>query len=402
AHSDPRWRRLPRLADRDAVLGSRPRCRDRRQLLAPPLASRALDRLADPHPQPGRPHRRLARGLRQGDPGPRGQHRGRRVPRPRRRADRARRGGPLRRAAVGPLFDDLPPPRGRDPADQRDRQPQPAVVAARPRAGLPPGQARDDGRVRDAEHRHRRGLHRDRAQGAQGHPAVPEAAGLAVSLLEGPRLDQHPLRLPDVGPARDGPQPGPRLRHRDRRDQARRAPLHALRLRRDLRHRPQPLLRSGGHRPSADRLRQGRPDARRAEHPRHAAVRRAGRGEPGERRRVPRLQPVHGAVLGDGVRRDRQALVGGARLRGRHRALLQPAGRARGALLQRGQHQAARPRAAAAPARRRAGPLHALDDRAPQGARDLAGDRPQDAVASGRGRGQLLGARGGRGDRGGL
>jgi UDP-sulfoquinovose synthase len=31
------------------------------------------------------------------------------------------------------------------------------------RAGLPPGEARHDGRVRDAQHRHRRGLHRDRA-----------------------------------------------------------------------------------------------------------------------------------------------------------------------------------------------------------------------------------------------
>ena len=41
---------------------------------------------------------------------------------------------------------------------------------------------------------------------------VPEAARLAVPLLEGPRLDQHPLRLPHLGPARDRPQPGRRLR----------------------------------------------------------------------------------------------------------------------------------------------------------------------------------------------
>ena len=38
---------------------------------------------------------------------------------------------------------------------------------------------------------------------------------------------------------------------------ARRAPDHPLRLRRDLRHRAQPLLRAGRDRPPADRLRQG-------------------------------------------------------------------------------------------------------------------------------------------------
>ena len=46
----------------------------------------------------------------------------------------------------------------------------------------------------------------------------PKLPGLALPLLEGPRLDQHPLRLPDLGPARDRPQPGRRLRHRDRGD----------------------------------------------------------------------------------------------------------------------------------------------------------------------------------------
>ena len=81
-----------------------------------------------------------------------------------------------------------PRDRGRDPADQRDRQPQPALLDARPRPRRPPGQARHDGRVRHAQHRHRRGLHRDRAQGPQGHAALPEAAGLALPLLQGPRL----------------------------------------------------------------------------------------------------------------------------------------------------------------------------------------------------------------------
>ena len=48
----------------------------------------------------------------------------------------------------------------------------------------------------------------------------PKLPGLAVPLLEGPRLDQHPLRLPHLGPARDRPQPGSRLRDRDRGDRA--------------------------------------------------------------------------------------------------------------------------------------------------------------------------------------
>ena len=152
------------------------------------------------------------------DPQLRRRGRGRRLPRRGGRRDPARGGGPLRRAALGAVLDALARARGRDPAHQRDRQPQPALRDPRPRPRLPPGQARDDGRVRPAQHRHRGGLHRDRAQGAQGHAAVPEAARLALPLLEGPRLDQHPLRLPDLGPARHRPQPGRRLRHRDRRD----------------------------------------------------------------------------------------------------------------------------------------------------------------------------------------
>ena len=75
------------------------------------------------------------------------------------------------------VLDDLPPPRGQHAADERDRHAEPAVLAARPGAGLPPGQARHDGRVRHAQHRHRRGLHRDRAQGPQGHAPYPKLPG---------------------------------------------------------------------------------------------------------------------------------------------------------------------------------------------------------------------------------
>ena len=210
------------------------------------------------------------------DPQPRRRGRGRRLPRRGRRRDPPRGGRPLRPAGLGALLDGLAPEGGRDPVRQRDRQPQPALRDPRPRPRVPPGQARDDGRVRPAQHRYRGGLHRDRAQGPQGHAAVPEAAGLALPLLEGPRLDQHPLRLPHLGPARDRPQPGRRLRDRDRGDRERRAPDHPLRLRRDLRHRAQPLLPAGGDRPPADRLRRRRPDPRLPQHPRHARLRRAG------------------------------------------------------------------------------------------------------------------------------
>ena len=214
--------------------------------------------------------------------------RGRRLPRRRRRRLPPRRDRPLRPAGLGAVLDDLPPDRGRDPVREHDRQPQPALRDARPRPRGAPGEARDDGRVRPAQHRHRGGLHRDLAQGAQRHAAVPEAAGLAVPLLEGPRLDQHPLRLPHLGPAGDRPEPGRRLRDRDRGDRERRAADHALRLRRALRHGSEPLLPASRDRSSADRLRRRQPDAQLPQHPRHARLRR-------DRRRKTRPPPASSA-----------------------------------------------------------------------------------------------------------
>ena len=49
--------------------------------------------------------------------------------------------------------------------------------AMRDHAPGAPDQARDDGRVRDAQHRHRGGLHRDRPQGSQGQLPVPKLPG---------------------------------------------------------------------------------------------------------------------------------------------------------------------------------------------------------------------------------
>ena len=65
-------------------------------------------------------------------------------------------------------------------------------------------------------------------KGRTRQPALPEAARLALSLLEGPRLDQHPLRLPHLGPARHRPQSRSRLRNRHPGDCVRRAPHNPL------------------------------------------------------------------------------------------------------------------------------------------------------------------------------
>ena len=50
----------------------------------------------------------------------------------------------------------------------------------------------------------------------------------------------------------------------------------------------------------------GQPDPRLPQHPRHPRLRRAGGRQPGRGRRVPRLQPVHRAVLGAGAGRAGQ------------------------------------------------------------------------------------------------
>ena len=61
---------------------------------------------------------------------------------------------------------------------------------------------------------------------------------------------------------------------------------------------------AGGDRTSADRLRQGRPDARLPRHSRHGALHRDCLSESGGPRRMPRLQSVHRAVLRAGTGAD--------------------------------------------------------------------------------------------------
>ena len=79
-----------------------------------------------------------------------------------------------------------------------------------------------------------------------------------------------------------------------------------------------------------------------------------------------------------------------ARHRGRGPALPEPADRGRAALLQRHQHQAARPRARAAPPRRGAGALDARDDRAPPRSRDRGGDPASTTWKAGELEGKVL------------
>ena len=93
---------------------------------------------------------------------------------------RARRDRALRRAARRAVLDDRPQARGLHPDTTTSSAPSTcmyAIAEIDPRH--PPGQARHDGRVRHAEHRHRGGLARGHPQRPQRPDALPEAAGLA-------------------------------------------------------------------------------------------------------------------------------------------------------------------------------------------------------------------------------
>ena len=160
---------------------------------------------------------------------------------------------------------------------------------------------------------------------------------------------------------------------------ARRPAADPVRLRRRVRHGVEPVLPAGGDRPPAHRVRQGRPDPRLPQHRRHPAVRRARRHEPRRARRDARVQPVHRVVLDPGARRAgaEGGRRGGPRRAGR--ADRQPSLRARGALLQPGAHEAARPGARAAPAVGDADRVDVLDDRALPGPGDR---RPHPAARS--------------------
>ena len=128
----------------------------------------------------------------------------------------ARSRGAFRRAALGAVFHDRPQARGVHAGEQRGRYAQPAVCDSRIATRLSPDQAGNDGRVRHAQHRHRRRLHLDRAQRPQGRAAVSQAARLVLSPLEGARQPQHDVHLPHLGLARHRSEPGRGLRNHDR------------------------------------------------------------------------------------------------------------------------------------------------------------------------------------------
>ena len=223
------------------------------------------------------------------------------------------------------------------------------------------------------EHRHRRGLPRDRPQrAARDTLPFPKTPGSMYHLSK--VHDSHNihfacriwgLRATDLnqgvvyGIETDESALDPRLRDE-------------LPLRRGLRDRAQPLLRPGGDRPSADRLRQGRPDPRLPQHPRHGRVRRARGDEPGRARASSASStssPSSSASLelAERVKRGRRA----ARLEVDDRAHREPADRAGAALLQRRAHEAARPRPASrACSREKLIESMFVVDRAVQGPRD--------------------------------
>src|SRR5690606_34190799 len=151
-----------------------------------------------------------------------------------------------------------------------------------------------------------------------------------------------------------------------------------VRLRRGVRHGPQPVRRAGGARPPHHRLRQGRPDARDHRHPRHRPLHPARLREPGRARRVPGVQPDDRVHVGRSDRRDHRAELPRRR---RDPPPRQPAGRARGALLQRGPQRADRARPRTAPAVRHADHVPVRRDQAVRGAGRPGGHEAQGRLA---------------------
>ena len=164
----------------------------------------------------------------------------------------------------------------------------------------------------------------------------------------------------------------------------RRAPDHPLRLRRVLRHRAQPLLRAGGDRPPADRLRRGRPDARLPQHPRHA------RSASSWRSRIPPswASSASSTSSPSSSRSPSWPSWSSARaprpgLEVEVRSYPNPRVEAEEHYYNATNTKLPRPRARAAPARRGAGPVDARDHRAPSRPGDRARDPAPDALAAG-------------------
>ena len=187
----------------------------RRQPDPPALGRHAPHRYAHADRADRTAHRGLAAPDRQHDrPVHRRRRRLRRSSRAAIEALRARCDRAFRRTALGAVLDDRSRARRDDANRQRDRHAEHPLRDARLRAERAPREARHDGRVRHAEYRHRRRLHRDPAQRPARRAAVSETAGFVLSSEQGPRFRQHLVRLPHLGLARDRPQSRRRLRQR--------------------------------------------------------------------------------------------------------------------------------------------------------------------------------------------
>ena len=207
------------------------------------------------------------------------------------RTGKPERARPLRRAAGRAVLDEEQPAQALHRQQQPQRHQQRAGGGRGERPRHPRGPPRHDGRLRLRHRGHEdpRGLPRRsrstpaRATGRPGDP-LPRQPGQHLP----PDQDPGPaaVRLLQQERPRPGhrPAPGHRLGHADQGDQARRAADQPLRLRRRLRHGPQPIPDAGGDRLPADRARHRRPDARVHPHPGHGEVHPAGPGEPARAR----------------------------------------------------------------------------------------------------------------------
>ena len=193
----------------------------------------------------------------------------------RRRRGRARRHRALRRAALGALLHDRPRARGLHAGQQRGRERSTSCTPSqRPTPTSTWSSSGRWGSTGIPTSTSRRASSRSPTRGAPTCCPIPKQPGSFYHLSK--VHDSHNimfacrvwgLRATDLnqgivyGQSTDGDRPRSR-------------PGHPLRLRRRLRHGAQPLLRPGGHRPPAHRLRRRRPDPRHAQHPRHAGLRR--------------------------------------------------------------------------------------------------------------------------------
>ena len=223
-----------------------------------------------------------------------------------------------------------------------------AVRHRRDRPLDPPGQARDDGRVRtpniDIEEGFIEITHKGRTDGLP----FPKQPGSFYHLSKVHDSHNIVFACRVVGPALHRPEPGHRLRPGDPRGRPAPGPGHPLRLRRRVRHGLEPLRGPGRH--GLPLTVYGKGGQTRgmftSSTPWPAS---AGPEEPGRGGRVPGVQPVHRVLLRAGHGRHGQ--TGVPQAGGDRRGTAQSQGRARGALLPRGQHQAVGSRPRAAPAR---------------------------------------------------